>query len=334
MQQRCHDLDSLPLLMTTRVLPDEQSPFGDGVRAEVARVVPNRREWLARFAALWGGSLLLGGCATWKKDSADPIGEGPNLRGYRMAGDSVVVEIAIVNVSNDLDLSDRIWLQIDETIVDPQVRQRLGNNGFRVGVAPAVLPPELAAQLDRQLHEADMDAETGAMAPGIRLNQQRHQLRSGQALQITTTPLQERVAWIMNDDGYRAGGSVEQADCQLALRTYPRRDGSVRVKLTPEIHHGAAKQGVDVANSSMIFRQYRDKQLFPSLELAVNLRPGQVMVVGTTPGADQLGHLFLSEPEGVEEKRGKLVLVRLAQVQLDDLFEQTQSFLPLETPVE
>ncbi|MEZ6105593.1 MAG: hypothetical protein R3B96_05620 [Pirellulaceae bacterium] len=49
-----------------------------------------------------------------------------------------------MNVSNDLDLSDRIWLQIDETIVDPQVRQRLGNNGFRVGVA-AVLPPELAA---------------------------------------------------------------------------------------------------------------------------------------------------------------------------------------------
>ncbi|MEZ6105594.1 MAG: hypothetical protein R3B96_05625 [Pirellulaceae bacterium] len=104
-------------------------------------------------------------------------------------------------------------------------------------------------------------------------------------------------------------------------------------QVDPEIHHGAAKQGVDVANSSMIFRQYRDKQLFPSLELAVNLRPGQVMVVGTTPGADQLGHLFLSEPEGVEEKRGKLVLVRLAQVQLDDLFEQTQSFLPLETPV-
>lgn len=291
----------------------------------------NRRTLLLALASLWAG-----GCATWKKDPEKETtsSPNPNLRTHRMANDSVILEIAMVDLSGDPQQAERIWFQIDETPVDPQIRQQLWNNGLRVGIAPSALPPELAQLLEEQLTMADVDPETGAMAPGIRVNQQRHQVRSGQAMQIATSPLQESLAWIVDDQGYRMGGTADQAECQFALRAYPRQDGSVRIKAIPEIHYGAARSSVDVTDNSMIFRPHRDKRSFTNLEMAVDMQSGQTMIIGTTPVGSQLGQLFLAQPNSVHEARNKVVLIRLGQVQLDDLFQRDAQFKPLETPVE
>lgn len=295
----------------------------------------DRRSILLAIASLFASSSVAStGCAVWKKEPEDKTDQSPSLRNHRMANDSVVVEIAVVDLSSDPSMVQAIWMQIDETGVDPKVRQQLWNNGFRVGVAPSALPPELAQQLEQQMRLADVDPQTGAMAPGVRLNQQRHQLRSGQALQISTAPLQESLAWIVDDEGYRMGGTAEQAECQFALRTYPRQEGTVRIKATPEIHHGTARQSVDVTDASMIFRAHRDRQTFTNLEMSLDLQPGQTMVIGTTPVGAQLGHLFLSQPSAVQEFRNRAVLIRVGQVQLDDLFQNDARFRPLETPVE
>ncbi|MEC8162763.1 MAG: hypothetical protein VX111_16580, partial [Planctomycetota bacterium] len=132
----------------------------------------------------------------------------------------------------------------------------------------------------------------------------------------------------------RRGKSFENAECHLSLRSYPRRDGTVRLKLTPEIHHGQPRQGVDVATHSLIFRPFRDKEVFSELEMEANLRPGHIIVVAASGDESLLGHHFLSQSQAVEEGREKLVLVRLVQTQLDDLFDPGQIFTPIETPVE
>ncbi|HRF01642.1 MAG TPA: hypothetical protein PLI18_14055 [Pirellulaceae bacterium] len=302
----------------------------------------DRRRWLASllasgsglFATLLGGGTL--GCAAWKKEASTaqkPAADRP-MHTYKMAPDSVVVEIAVVDAPADPDVMERIWLSLDETAIAPESRRLLAINGFRVGVAPGNLPAELAGLLAEQHRLEDVDAETGALAPGARSPQQRHQLRTGQAVQLAAVPIQPTVTWLLEEDGYRSGGAFDDAECQIALRGYPRRDGTVRLRLIPEIHYGEARQSVDVANNSMILRPFRQKRVFQELETVIDLRPGQVVVLGSSGGDGRLGHQFLAQPTATEERRRRLILVRPVQTQLDDLFAREQRFLPLETPLE
>ena len=278
--------------------------------------------------------IVASGCSLLKPGEEEATSTGLNLRGYRMPTDSVVVEIAIVDAPADPNLSEAIWRQLDETCLSAGQRRMLAINGFRMGISQGPLPLELDQLLAAQQANEDIDSETGALAPGIRQNRQRHQLRTGETVQLATASPKERLAWILDEGDYRRGKSFENAECHLALRSYPRRDGAVRLKLTPEIHHGLPRQGVDVATHSLIFRPFRDKEVFTELEMDANLRPGQVIVVAASGDSSLLGHHFLSQSRAVEEGREKLVLVRLVQTQLDDLFDPGQIFTPIETPVE
>ncbi|MEC8591466.1 MAG: hypothetical protein VXZ15_07920 [Planctomycetota bacterium] len=277
---------------------------------------------------------LVAGCSIFKQPDEETATGGLNMRGYRMPTDSVVVELAIVDAPATQALSEAIWRQLDETTLTPEQRRSLALNGFRMGVSQGPLPLELDELLAAQQANEDVDAETGALVPGIRKNRQRHQLRSGETVQIATASPKERLAWILDEGDYRRGKSFENAECHLSLRSYPRRDGTVRLKLTPEIHHGQPRQGVDVATHSLIFRPFRDKEVFSELEMEANLRPGHIIVVAASGDESLLGHHFLSQSQAVEEGREKLVLVRLVQTQLDDLFDPGQIFTPRETPVE
>ena len=279
-------------------------------------------------------AVLLGGCSLFQQESEPEGGSGLDLRNYKMPSDSVVVEIAIVDAVDDPETSERIWQQLDESTLAPEQRRALALNGFRFGISQGALPLELEQLLIDQEAVEDIDLETGALAPGIGKNRERHQLGTGETVQLATAPSREQLAWIMDEGDYRRGKSCENAECQLSLRSYPKSDGTVRLKLTPEIHYGNVRQGVDVASNSLIFRPFRDREVFAELEMAANLRPGQVMVLGSSGHSTLMGHLFLSQAETVEEGRRKLVLVRLVQTQLDDLFAPGQMFSPLETPVE
>lgn len=282
------------------------------------------------------GGFAITGCATWRpqreveKESSTPT----SLRAYRMPSDSVIVEVALVDMPAEPELAAAIWMRLDETKIDAQHRGKLAANGFRIGVSPSVIPAEIESLLATQRELRDVDPETGAMAPGARGDQQRHQLRSGQTVQVATGPIADRMAWIVDEDGYRIGRSVSQAECQLAIRGYPRPDGTVRLRLTPEIYHGAATQGYGVADASLILRSSRNKETFNSLEMVADLSPGQMLVVGCVEGEDRLAHRFLADSQTTAERRRKLLLIRLAQTQLDDLFSTEQISQPLETVLE
>ena len=299
----------------------------------------DRRRLLKRMLSLMAtavGGFAFGGCATWRSPrQVEKTATTPSsLRAYRMPTDSVIVEVALVDMPSDPEMAASIWRRLDETSIDPAHRARLAANGFRIGVSPSVIPAEIEALIQTQRQLRDVDPETGAMAPGARGNQQRHQLRSGQTVQVTTGPIADRLAWIVDEDGYRIGRSVSQAECQLAVRGYPRPDGTVRLRLTPEIYHGVPTQGYGVADASLILRSSRNKEAFTSLEMIADLSAGQMLVVGCTDGDDRLAHRFLADSQATAERRRKVLLIRLAQTQLDDLFSSEQISQPLETVLE
>ena len=119
---------------------------------------------------------------------------------------------------------------------------------------------------------------------------------------------------------------------QTVLVPVPRGDGRVQIRLTPEIHHGRARnrwiaeEGMFQLDSRPDCRRYED------LSLESELLSGQTLVLGGTAvlPPESLGHaLFARSAEAGAGRR--LLLIRLAQTQLDDLFAPQSSSPPIAT---
>lgn len=288
------------------------------------------------------GLLTLSGCAQWKKTSAaeqDSL-DGPSpLPVQRMSADSVVLEVTTVRVPPDVaeidgvDWNTRLWQQLDETSIPRDVRQRLADNGMRAGVASTRLPPMLEQWLSRQEELQELASQSGRTAYQAAVSHQRWQTRLGQAKRFPLSSQQESVAWIMNRDGYLVGRSFEQAQMQAEIKTFPHPDGKARIDVVPMIEHGIPKQKVDVSQQAYVWTMERERKAFDELRVSSNLIAGQTLVLTQTPDDSGLGHLFFSERTG-DESNTKILLIRLAQTQLDDLFTRGQIFAPIETPTE
>jgi hypothetical protein len=63
------------------------------------------------------------------------------------------------------------------------------------------------------------------------------------------------------------------------------------------------------------------------------LSPGEILIVSGTPDVKGLGQHFFASPNA-DEKSQTMLLVRLAQTQLDDLFAPDQILSPIVTPLE
>ena len=116
------------------------------------------------------------------------------------------------------------------------------------------------------------------------------------------------------------GKSIPDAQCILACKWFPLGNGGVKIELTPEIHHGQPKKQFVAGEGTFHLLAMRERQVFGDLLIATELAPGQTMVLSGTPQFG-LGHSFFLERENGEPQQ-RLLLVRLAQTQRDDLFEE------------
>lgn len=289
-----------------------------------------------------GGLLLAGGCAKWKQGSVSDhdVLNGPNpLPAQRMSSDSVVLELTTVEVPPDelevdgVDWNTRLWQQLDETSIPVEVRRRLADNGIRVGIASTRLPPIIEKWLARQEQQQDLAAQSGRTAYQAVTSHQRWQTRLGQSKRFPLSSQQDSVAYALNLDGYFEGRSLEQALLQAEITTYPQPDGKARIDVVPMIEHGVPKQRVDVSQQSYVWTMEREREVFDELRVSANLISGQTLVLTQTHDDSGLGYLFFSDRKS-DGSQKKILLIRLAQTQLDDLFTREQIFAPIETPTE
>ena len=75
----------------------------------------------------------------------------------------------------------------------------------------------------------------------------------------------------------------------------------------------------------------RDKLVFDRLRLDAKLTPGQVLLVSNTAEIKGPGESFFAETANGTVER-TLLVVRVAQTQLDDLFTPEHALAPLVTP--
>lgn len=278
---------------------------------------------MCRRYAILIAVTLLGGCSTWSVTTL------PDLPQPRMPRDSVVLETAFVRVPPGTELSDT-WLELDEQHLDAASRQHLSANGLRSGVAGSQIPTQLRDLLDDAAANTS-DAE--AVASGsVAAMQQQLQSRAGERSVLVIVPKlpAKSVVLLMENRRLRAE-TFNGGQALFAVKTQPSGDGTVEIELTPEIKHGDVKHQWVPGNGSFKHDFSQAEFVFEKLRLATKLSPGQTLVVTCTPKPKGLGALLFAQ--GAEPDAERLVLlIRLAQTQYDDLFDQPETLEPLATP--
>jgi len=87
------------------------------------------------------------------------------------------------------------------------------------------------------------------------------------------------------------------------------------------LHHGGPRQQWRGEDEQFVLQTARAREVLEVLRFSAVLAPGETLLLGALPDrAGSVGGRFLTdERDGTVEQ--KLVLVRLAQIQRDDLFE-------------
>lgn len=309
--------------MARSAAADPQPACPDGNVASPAMMAHPSRAAIACLLAA-AGAALAGGCAQIETRGKTPLAP------VRLSPGSVSLETAFVRFTyGDPEINRTLWSEIDELQLPPDLRRRLAANGFRAGLIGGQLP----AALERLMQPGQAPAPTSAEAnvadlvhePVVR--SRRLQVREGQAPapRIIVTgeqqPHPELTVLVRSDVGEVNGRSFHAARGLFTVSVFPLADGRVRVELLPEVEHGEPRKQFVLQGEGYAKLEFRPAtEVFSDLRLAATLAPGQILVVGPWPDRPgTLGHHYLSEPLSGPTVQ-KLLLVRLAQTQHDDLF--------------
>ena len=283
--------------------------------------------WRSRH--LLGLVCLLGwGCSLRRPDVSPP----DPLPLPLMAPGAVVMEIAFVTIDPSAeDLAGQVWQQADEQILPHATRRQLVAHGLRCGLVGA-RPPEALQELyqrSRQLIDIPAGSAVVPFEDLVR-RQRRMQMRHGQRREIMMPGERRPELQLEIHNGADSTPlRFEQARCLLSIRSFLEPDGAVRLELTPEIQHGTerARWRGDHIQGRWRWLSERDRQVFRDLTMQTSLAPGQTLLVSCQGQGEQLGHHFFTQ-DLIDATKRQLLLIRLAQTQLDGVFRERQLVEP------
>lgn len=256
------------------------------------------------------------------------------LTGSRLASDAVVLDVAFVRLrSDDVEAYASIWNAADEQRLPAELRRGLATNGLRVGVFGQQLPAEVQKLLDAPPKLLENLSQGAAGDLDLGGSRQHLPMRAGHRSIINASKVFPSLPVLLSEDGSVRGHQLTDARCTLSLKAYPQGDGRVKLSLTPEIEHGELKTRWGGGEGMMIQQTSQDRLILDRLRMDAMLSPGQSLVISTTPEIKGLGESFFSQRVGDAVDR-RLLLVRFAQTQFDDLFVPAQTSAPLATPGE
>ncbi|MFZ1933110.1 MAG: hypothetical protein WCB27_07440 [Thermoguttaceae bacterium] len=270
--------------------------------------------------------LALAGCTSL------PEGKSPLLP-TQMSANSVALDMFFVRFPfADPAVNEKLWEQIDEQQFAPDLRERLAQNGFRVGVVSGQLP----VQLSKLMELSDKPPPTGRVE-GVALSNleaqprvmHRHvQTRAGQPAEILASSIYPELTVLLHRSDQLSGETYHSAQGVFTAKAIPQPDGRTRLQLVPELQHDQPKQRWDLDNQGVLrFESSRPKEVYDDMTIAADLRCGAMLIVSSLPNRPgSLGYYFLTSNDGRLEQR--LLIVRLSQIQHDGLFltpEQVKS---------
>ena len=293
--------------------------------AQISRMSISRRSWLL------GCLATLVGCARWQT-GGNTRDKGNLLPAARMTRDTVVMEVAFVRQpALEIERDSELWLHCDEQIFPAQLRQRLADNGMRTGKLSTQLPAAIRQLLDAGSEPLEQQDQTMLGDNEFSYRDRHMHLRSGRRGKIIASQTYDQLAVLTRVEDVFRGLALSQAQCLFGMRVFAQGDSRVRLELTPEIEHGEMGHKWVGEEGTLVQQLQKDHSTFDSLRIDTLLSPGETLLLGGTPEMKGLGEHFFSEtnPSG---KQRRYLLVRVAQTQLDDLFDDRPTSDPLATP--
>ena len=270
-------------------------------------------------------TLLASGCRLMDEEAVKQ--SGSLLEAAAPSPESVTMEIIWARFpAGDRALNEAVWQDIDETRLPPAVRDRLTENGFRVGVIAGALPDTIASAI-RHGESPDEQVKMGEAMPLSELAKEPivhgrvRRVRRDQRSEIQASEVFPEVPLLLCGGQELTGKTFQQAQAIYALRVDPQPDRTTIVELTPELHHGQPRlrytgaDGMGLRQASM-----REHEVFDRMRMTVRLAPGEILVLMNLPNSgSRLGHYFhtVDSADGLQQK---LILLRLAEVPPSDTF--------------
>jgi hypothetical protein len=237
----------------------------------------------------------------------------------------VTLEILFVRVPmGQPEVNGALWQAVDEQHLPTDLRRRLTKNGIRVGLLGSHVPVELARVLnmtDQPVTDEDVQViDELDSEPMVR--RRLLQLRAGRRGEILASGVYDQLPLLLQEDGQLSGQTFKQAQGLFAVFPSVGKNGRVRLKLTPEVHHGQSKQQWTGEDGIFQMMMARPKEVFDRLRMETELAPGQMLLISCL--ADQpgsLGHYFFTDQsaQGLDQK---LLVIRLAKMPPRELFAE------------
>lgn len=255
-----------------------------------------------------------------------------------MWADSVALDIFFVRFpACNAEDAVALWADVDEMHLPAEVRQRLAQNGFRVGLVGGQVPISLSRLLELKDKPApgsrSLETQLADLEHEPRVVRRHMEIRAGVRTEVIASDVQEEMPVLRCCLAGVEGETFHSAQAVFALTVSNERDGRVRVRLIPEIHHGESKLRYVSTQGAIRIQSGRAKRAFDDLSMEAVLAPGHILVISTLkerPGT--IGHRFFAEnADGRVEY--KLLVLRLAQTQHDELFEPAD-VIPLDSLAE
>ncbi|MCS7238879.1 MAG: hypothetical protein NZ899_11505 [Thermoguttaceae bacterium] len=214
--------------------------------------------------------------------------------------------------------NDQLWHEIDDSRIAAEARQLLWTNGFKVGIVGTAPPAAVTSLLDlkgENLAATGLSTESPVL-PAVKVVKRHIQLPPRESRQIYLgEPAEELTLFVAEKSGVR-GRSFAQAQTGFTLSWSPLPQGQVCLQVVPEIFHGQPRTKYAAEEGHFRLDFVRPRESFTDLSLSVALAPGEMLVIGCSPDRPgTLGYQFL-----VDNTEQKLLFIRLAQVQHDEVF--------------
>jgi hypothetical protein len=272
------------------------------------------RIWQIGIVAL--ACALASGCQAFIKSPDGALEQ--LLRPAATSPDSVTLEIFHARIPLDQEhQADALWEQIDEQCFDADLRRQLVANGLRAGVVGSAPPAELSKllALEAEAPEASSSRVITEQSAMPRVTRRVVQVNRREPSSIQVSGPRDEAQVLFSDEGRFGGGTFRQVQGVYALQAEAVAGQRVKVRLTPELHHGEMRLRYEGGEQGiMLKRPSQDHEVFERLAMEAELAPGELLVLGCLPDAKtSLGGVFHTASTAGHEER-KLIVVRLLQV--------------------
>lgn len=268
------------------------------------------------------GAILIGlsiGCAPFSFDSTidsqDVRADKSNpLPAARISGESLMVDTSFVPLATSEE-GVELWNNVDESLLDSGLRQRLNGNGLRLGrlLGSAMDRFKVLDQASSPETMLPIDAlENVGIASELSHVSRRLHCRPYQPYRLPTrAPRQtDRILMLRENDGIK-GLTLDSPDCSFEVSVASRFDQRLTLKLRPVIEHGQRRQSWIGQDHSLRLENKREQLSLGYLHLELDCSAGDVIAIGATEPAVGLGQLMFDgrRADGIRDQTVLLIRV-------------------------